>query len=196
MESRSHEEFMAVMDRIQGYLNSRVGIFKVSKLFIRNERLDEEAIEVLRDLLKSPLIWRNILDVQCNVKFQLNGDRREVILSSNSIITSIHCESMWSNIVSRRKRRSGLKAPEFGNVLTPSPASVLTSPLTCVSNDLAASSHVISNVPALVKTLKRAKTHSRKESGSSSSIDSLVNFLQDASMAKGINPNERQSYQD
>ena len=59
MESRSHEEFMTVMDRIQGYLNSRVGIFKVSKLFIRNERLDEEAIEVLRDLLKSPLIWRN-----------------------------------------------------------------------------------------------------------------------------------------
>jgi len=105
------EEFMAVMDRIQGYLNSRVGIFKVSKLFIRNERLDEEAIEVLRDLLKSPLIWRNILDVQCNVKFQLNGDRREVILSSNSIITSIHCESMWSNIVSRRKRRSGLNWP-------------------------------------------------------------------------------------
>ena len=35
---------MTVMDRIQGYLNCRVGVYKVSKLFIRNESLDEEAM--------------------------------------------------------------------------------------------------------------------------------------------------------
>ena len=48
-----------------------------------------------------------------------------------------------------RKPRSGLKAP--GNVLTPSPVSILTSPLTCNSSDLVATSHVISDVPALVR---------------------------------------------
>ena len=55
---------MGVMQRIQGYVNSIVGTFKVTELFIRNERRDDEAIAVLKELFSIPFIWKNILDVQ------------------------------------------------------------------------------------------------------------------------------------
>ena len=44
---------MGVMQRIQGYVNSIVGTYKVTELFIRNERRDDEAIAVLKELFCS-----------------------------------------------------------------------------------------------------------------------------------------------
>jgi len=183
MEERSYTEFMTIMHRIQGYINLRIGTFKVSKLFIRNGVVDEEALALLREFLVSPFVWENILDVQCNVKFQLSGQKREIVLTENSAISSLHCENIWSYLLSKPRQRPGRRKEKVeAEKLTPSTVSVFTTPSNCTSASIDTTesrSCVVSDVSARVSRLKGSKRKSAEEILTNESIDSLVDFPQD-----------------
>jgi len=86
------------MLRVAEYFKARVGNFKVTSLLLRNGATDEQAMSLLNTLLRSKFAKNDVLDIQCNIKFQLAGKDREVVLSAASGILEKHIHIIWSHL--------------------------------------------------------------------------------------------------
>jgi hypothetical protein len=135
MICESFDDFVTVLTRIAGYLEDKVGNFKVHKLFLINGEKDVAAINLLTALLKSRFVKNDVLDIQCHITFQLKGKEKEIVICTDSRISETHIRIIWhhynkqvdSASTQNEASISSLIASEFGiNVSTVSTPSTIS----------------------------------------------------------------------
>ena len=95
MICESFDDFVTVLTRIAGYLEDKVGNFKVHKLFLINDEKDVAAINLLTAMLKSRFVKNNVLDIQCHITFQMKGKEKEIVICTDSRISETHIRIIW-----------------------------------------------------------------------------------------------------
>jgi len=104
--------FEAVFPRIMDYVNKHCELghcrsVKVHKLFVVDDSVDDEALDLLSLLLRSQAIRNEILSAEAKITFSGSGKNRQLIVESDSKLTTKHFNLIKQKIESKIRKRGG-----------------------------------------------------------------------------------------